>query len=119
LGAGTGSTFSSDVFALLPLPDGGFVAGGGFATINGKVSNCFGHWGCPISRPMLTGVSAGALGSKFSFQGATGWTYKIEFSTNIQDWVTIATELSGTVNFEDTEPSRSTLPERYYRVAQQ
>jgi hypothetical protein len=119
LGPGTGGTISPDVFALLPLPDGGFVAGGSFAAINGNVSNCFGHWGCPISKPMLTDVSAGALGSKFSFQGATGWTYRIEFSRNLQDWVTIKTGLTGTVNFEDTDPSHSTLPERYYRVAQQ
>lgn len=119
LGAGTGGTLSPDVFALLPLPDGGFVAGGAFAAINGKVSNCFAHWGCPISKPMLTNFGTGTMGAKFSFQGAAGWTYQIEFSTNLQDWLTIATGLSGTVNFEDTDPSRSILAKRYYRVAQE
>jgi hypothetical protein len=119
LGSGTGATISPDVLALLPLPDGGFIAGGAFAAINGKVSNCFGHWGCPISRLILTGLTTGPLGAAFSFQGAQGWTYNVEFSTNLQDWLTIATGLSGTVTYQDTDPSRSTLPVRYYRLVQE
>jgi trimeric autotransporter adhesin len=119
LDSGTGGTISPQVFALLPLPDGGFVAGGAFTAINGRVVNCFGHWGCPISRPLLSGITTGPLGSAFSFQGAQGWTYSAEFSTNLQSWVTIATGLSGTVNYQDANPARSTLPLRYYRVVQQ
>ncbi len=119
LGSGTSGTLAPDVFALLPLPDGGFLAGGGFAAINGNVSYCFGHWGCPLPAPSLTGVGAGPIGPKFSFQGAIGWTYRVEYTTNFLDWIPIATGLSGTVNFEDTDPARAALPARYYRVAQQ
>jgi hypothetical protein len=108
------------VLALLALPDGGFVAGGSFAAITGNIiSYCFSHWGCAAPVPVLTGIVAGPLGPKFSFQGATGWAYRIEYSTNLQQWVTIKSGLSGAVNFEETDPGRGALPHRYYRVAQE
>ena len=81
--SGTSTTLSADVLALLPLPDGGFVAGGSFAAIDGHISSCFGHWGCPITQPLLTGLGVSPLGPQFTFQGAIGWTYGVQYSTNL------------------------------------
>ncbi len=119
VGSGTGATLSPDVSALLALPDGGFVVGGSFAAINGHVSNCFGHWGCPISQPSLTGFGLGPLGLQFSLQGTTGWTYGVQYSTNLQNWLALTSGLSGTVIFQDNDPSHRSLRSGYYRVVQE
>jgi hypothetical protein len=123
-GSGTSGAFlakASDVFALAALPDGGFVMGGRFVAVDGNMSHCFARWGCPLapSGPLLTGASQGVNGFNFSFQGAAGRNYRVEYSANLLSWLTVGSGLAGEVSFEDTDPARKESPHGFYRAAEE
>lgn len=110
------------VFALEALPDGGFVMGGRFVAVNGLISHCFAHWGCPIETglgPVLINASMNPGGFRFSFEGAPGKSYEIRYTQDFQAWDLIQAGLQGTVNFEDSDPGRRANPRGFYRAEEE
>jgi hypothetical protein len=84
---------------LTPFPvDGGGDGGGGEG-----------------EEAFLGSVSVNATGN-FTFEVPAGLTVNIEYSTDLINWVPIATDVSGT--FEDTDAARATGAAGYYRATQ-
>lgn len=123
-GLGGDGTYGArpDVFALESLPDGGFVMGGQFEAVDGRMSSCFAHWGCPlgtVAGPVLGNVNRGQGGFRFSFDGAPGKSYEIRYTQDFQMWDFIQGGLQGKVNFEDTDPGRRANPWGFYRAQEE
>ena len=71
----------------------------------------------PPASAAATLTSAGlAAGNQVQFQvaGVTGFLYVVEASTNLRDWVAIATN---TAPFTFTDSQSAAFPQRFYRVA--
>ena len=71
----------------------------------------------PPEPPMFASVRWNPLGNiRLSFQATPGWTYGIEASTNLVDWVSLWMTNSSdtTILFEDVDAVR--YDRRFYRV---
>jgi len=123
VGTGADGAFDSNVYALAPMPDGGFVVGGGFARIDGNVAAQFARWGLPFEPPpflRMRNVAKTAAGFRFGFDGVPGRRYRIEYSLNLLEWTTLLDDVEGTADYlylED-EPSRRAEPNGFYRVTE-
>ncbi|HSU56470.1 MAG TPA: beta-galactosidase [Candidatus Dormibacteraeota bacterium] len=53
---------------------------------------------------------------RVGFNGTTGVTHSVQASSNLQDWVTIATNIFGTGSYYD-DTAATNLPSRFYRLA--
>jgi hypothetical protein len=52
---------------------------------------------------------------QIQFTGMDGYQYKVEASTNLMDWVPLATEFTTNGSFLFTDPAGTGLAKRYYR----
>jgi hypothetical protein len=68
---------------------------------------------------LLTGATQGDNGFIFSFHGAAGRSYRVEYSANLLSWLTVGSGLEGEVSFEDTDPARKESPRGFYRAAEE
>ena len=65
------------------------------------------------ARSATSSVSRSASGLAFLLP--EGATYDIEYSTDLENWTVIAADLSGEINFEDSDAARQAQPGGYYR----
>ncbi len=63
-------------------------------------------------------VIAGPSSTGLSFTGLAGKTYDIEYSEDLTNWLVVATDLSGEVNYEDSDAARQALAVGFYRAVQ-
>lgn len=89
--------------------DAVFVTGGGGGGGNPPTSDDVPVIGTVISGPNSTGLS---------FTGLAGKTYDIQYSEDLIDWSIVAMDLSGEVNYEDTDAARQGRAAGYYRAVQ-
>ena len=76
--------------------------------------------GGDVSRPtIIDTVVVGPSSFGLRFTGVAGETYAIDYSQDLTNWTTVATGLSGDVNYEDTDATRQERAEGYYRAVQE
>ncbi|MFT4638667.1 MAG: hypothetical protein ACI8T1_001989 [Verrucomicrobiales bacterium] len=68
--------------------------------------------------PTIGTVIAGPSSLGLSFTGLAGKSYDIEYSTDLVNWSVIISDLSGEVNFEDSDAARRGVASGYYRGVQ-
>ncbi len=134
LGSGTSAelsgAISSDVYSLASLADGGFVMGGSFAAVDGRISAYFALWGCPPSPPgslqfssstysvnehgglaaitvTRTGGNNGTVGVTFTSSNGTAQAGSDYVSVNQQVFFADGDTASKTVNIPITNDSTS------------
>jgi uncharacterized delta-60 repeat protein len=115
------------VLALAFQPDGKVIIGGGFTAVNGvvryriarlnpdgSVDPFFHNGGLPP--PVL--ANAGIHSNHFMFQlsGQSNEVIVVEASTNLLNWVTLATKTLTGSPLQFTDPSPATLRTRFYRA---
>ena len=54
---------------------------------------------------------------QIQFTGMDGYAYEVEASTNLSDWISLATEYTTNGAFVFTDPSGTALSNRYYRTS--
>jgi len=57
----------------------------------------------------------GAL--QIQFSGMDGYAYEVDASTNLTDWIPLATEFTTNGSFLFTDPAGTGLSKRYYRTS--
>ena len=68
--------------------------------------------------PVIGTVISGPNSTGLSFTGLAGKTYDIQYSEDLIDWSIVAMDLSGEVNYEDTDAARQGRAAGYYRAVQ-
>ena len=87
---------------------------GGVANFTG------GDVGRPVpGAPIVVAIVSSADAVGLSFTGAEGKTYDIQYSADLQTWVSLETGLQGEINYEDTDAARIGNPAGYYRGVEQ
>jgi len=120
VGTGASGAFDSHVYALAPMPDGGFVAAGGFSLMDGRVSARFARWGLPIVPEVplpLGAVERGPDGMRLHFSPRPNRRYTLQYSPDMRQWSTVIEGAAATGgSLLDADPQRQSLPHGWYRV---
>jgi hypothetical protein len=102
----------------LALSGNTLYAGGDFSTAGGKISAYAAMASLGVSVPTLTQEAVGFTNGVFGFNvsGPAGANVVIDYSTNLQTWIPLQTNLLGNVPFYFSDTQSSGDQQRFYRA---
>jgi uncharacterized delta-60 repeat protein len=118
---------SPGVYSLVLQPDGKVLIGGGFTAINGvtryriarlnangSVDPLFHNGGLPL--PILSNARIQSNHFAFQLSGQSNQVVVVETSTNLKNWLPLATNTFASGALPFTDPVPATLRTRFYRA---